>query len=262
MDLNDVEEALTGNDVTGTDVVVAMALVAIGVGMYFIVGRVLRRSATRMESIPQELADVAIRFIQLLVLWIGIAWALEVLGADAGWLTLLILVMLLVVVFVGKPFFDGLVSSVVVATSAVSVGDEVGVAGIRGEVIGIAKRSTVIRTRDGLDVYVPNSEIVEETVTVFTAYDERRSSIEVTVAFDTDLDRLERLIADTLQGCTLINRPGSVRMTGFGSGVEVEINVWHDTSLSDGAAAVDEAVRSLSTAFIDGDIQLIAAVRR
>jgi small-conductance mechanosensitive channel len=171
-------------------------------------------------------------------------------------------VALLIAVFVGKPFLDGMVSSVVVATSAVSVGDEIGVADFRGEVIGIAKRSTVIRTSDGLNVYVPNSEIVDETVTVFNAYDERRSSIEVAVAFDTDLEGLDRLIANMLESCDLINRQGQVRMTGFGSGVEVEIDIWHDASLSGGAAAIDQAVRSLSTAFTDGDIQLISAIRR
>jgi small-conductance mechanosensitive channel len=215
-----------------------------------------------MESVPQELSDVAIRFIQLLVLWIGIARALEVLGADAGWLTLLILVALLVAVFVGKPFLDGMVSSVVVAASAVSVGDEIGVAGVRGEVIGIAKRNTVMKTRDGLNVYIPNSEIIEETVTVFNAYDERRSSVDVSVAFDTDLDRLDRLITNTLQSCVSITRLGSVWMTGFARGVEVQIDIWHHPSLSSGDAAVDEVVRSLSAAFTDGDIQLISSVRR
>ena len=48
--------------------------------------------------------------------------------------------------------------------------------------------------------------MIDKTVTVYTAYDERRSSIDVTVALDTDLDVVETIVHDTLTKIDLVNR--------------------------------------------------------
>ena len=82
-----------------------------------------------------------------------------------------------------------LASGVLVATrSTFAVGDEIEVDGVMGQVERIANRSTVLRNRDGLRVHIPNSELVDKTVTIYTAYDERRAAIELTVALHTDLE--------------------------------------------------------------------------
>lgn len=254
--MDEIEKALTGQDVTGTEVAVAVSLVALGIIVYFLVGWLLRRSMERGgKLIPEELMDVAIRIIQFLVLWVFIAWAMNVLGASTSWLTFLVVVVLLTGAFVARPFFDGLVSSVVVASrSAVSVGEEIGVDGIEGEIERIAKRSTVVRTSDGRRVHIPNSELIDKTVTVFTAYDERRSSINVTVALETDLDDADRVIRDALVGVDAIRRIGSIRARSFGDGVDLSIRIWHGPHLVEGNEAVDAAVRALKTAFEEAGI--------
>ena len=254
MDLNELDEVLTGQEITGSDALVALVLVAVGIGAYFLVGKVLRSAIGKVDSIPGEIADVAARLIGGLVVWVFVAWALNILGLTTGWLTVLVLTLLVIVFVFAKPFFDGMVSSVVVASSAISVGDEIAVDGVLGEVQDVAKRSTVLRTRDGRLVYIPNTEIVEKTVTVFTALEERRSTIEFTVVFDTDLEDVDRIVEGALADVAPIRRVGSIRARSFDGGVNMAIQIWHGPAISDQSEAVDAAIRTLQGALIDAGI--------
>ena len=252
MDLDEIEKALTGQDVTGTDALVALGLVVVGVVFYVVVGRLLRRAVGRLPEgvAPGEAFDIGIRLAQLLVLGVFVAWALTVLGANVGWLTLIIVALLVIGAIAAKPFIDGLASSVVVATrSAFSVGDEISVDDVVGRVERIANRSTVIRTRDGRRVHIPNSELVDKTVTVFTAFDERRSAVDLTVALDTDLAAADETIRQALDGVESIRRVGSIRARAFDEGVVLSIRFWHGPRLVEGNDAIDGAVRALKVAF-------------
>jgi len=255
MDFSDLDDVLTGQEITGGDVIAAIVLIAIGFGAYFLVGKLVRSAIGRVDSIPGEIADVAGRLVGGLVVWVFVAWALNILGVTTGWLTVLVLTILLIAVIFAKPFFDGMVSSVVVASSAVSVGDEIAVDGLSGEVLDVAKRSTVLRTRDGRLVYIPNTEIVEKTVTVFTALDERRSTIELTVGFDTDLGAVDHVVEEALAAIAPIVRIGSVRARSFGEGVDIAVQIWHGPKLGDQGEAVDAAVRALQVALIQAGIE-------
>ena len=262
MDLDEIEKALTGQDVTGTDALVALGLVLIGVLAYVVVGRMLRRAVDRLpeNTAPGEAFDIGIRFAQLMSAGVFVAWALSVLGANLGWLTLLILALLVFGGFAAKPFIDGLASSVVVATrSAFSVGDEVAVDEVVGRVERLANRSTVIRTRDGLRIHIPNSELVDKTVTVFTAFDERRSAVDLTVALDTDLSVADEIVRQALDGVESIRRVGSIRARAFDEGVVLSIRFWHGPRLVEGNDAIDGAVRSIKTAFEGAGIRLAPA---
>ena len=262
MDLDEIEKALTGQDVTGTDALVALGLVVVGVLSYVVVGRLLRRAVDRLPDnvAPGEAYDIGIRLASFLVLGIFLAWALTVLGANAGWLTLLILALLVIAGIAAKPFVDGLASSVVVATrSAFSVGDEIAVDEIVGRVERIANRSTVIRTRDGLRVHIPNSELVDKTITVFTAFDERRSAVDLTLALETDLSVADEIVRQALDGVESIRRVGSIQARGFDEGVVLSIRFWHAPRLVEGNDAIDGAVRSLKVAFAGAGIRLAPA---
>ena len=256
MDLSDLDEVLTGQEITGGDALAAMVLIAVGIGAYFLVGKVLRSAIGRVESIPGEIADVAARLVGVLVVWVFVAWALNILGVTTGWLTLLVVTLLVIAFVFAKPFFDGMISSVVVASSAISVGDEIAVDGVLGEVQDVAKRSTVLQTRDGRLVYIPNTEIVEKTVTVFTALEERRSTIEITVAFDTDLEAFDRIVEQALMDVAPIRRVGSIRARLFDEGISLAIQVWHGPAISDQSDAVDAAIRALQLALIGAGIEI------
>jgi small-conductance mechanosensitive channel len=108
-------------------------------------------------------------------------------------------------------------------------------------------------------LHIPNSELIDQTVIVYTAYQERRSSIDVTVALDTDLDAVDTIVRDSLGTVDSINRVGPIRARGFSEGVDLSIRIWHGTRVPEGNDAIDAAVRRLKIAFEQAGIRFAPA---
>jgi potassium efflux system protein len=85
-------------------------------------------------------------------------------------------------------FVSGLI---LVFEHPVQVGDFVEVGTIFGEVRKIGFRASVLRTPDGADVIVPNSELIGSKVINWSLFDRlRRINISVGVAYGTDPNRV------------------------------------------------------------------------
>lgn len=69
---------------------------------------------------------------------------------------------------------------------------------IEGTVEAITIRETRVRTFDGELVVVPNKEVYQNPIQVQTAFESKRSSVEVGVGYDTDLSRARQIALDTL----------------------------------------------------------------
>ena len=67
-------------------------------------------------------------------------------------------------------------------------GDQISVGSIEGTVQAVETRATLVKTYTGQLVIIPNSDIYTRSVTVHTAYESRRTEIEVPVGLETDLD--------------------------------------------------------------------------
>ena len=168
-----------------------------------------------------------------------VGWALTTLGADIGWLTLMVAVAVFIGVLAVRPIVEGLGAGAALTTrAAFGVGDEIAVDDTVGEVIDITSRTTVIQTRDGRNVHIPNVEMLDKTVTVYTAGDERRSSVEVIVEFGTDLDRARNVIRAPLAEVDGINRLGSIRGKVVATGIELSVRFWHAPGIQ--AGTVDQ----------------------
>lgn len=93
---------------------------------------------------------------------------------------------------------------------------------------------TVIRMRDGRNVHIPNVEMLDKTVTVYTAGEERRSSVEVIIEFGADLDRARNVIRAPLAEVPGIDRLGSIRSNVVSSGIKLSIRFWHAPGIRPG----------------------------
>ena len=114
----------------------------------------------------------------------------------------------------------------------------------------------MIRIRDARRVHVSNVEMLTKTVTVFTVERERRSSVELTVALDTDIDRADRVIRQALEDVESISRVGPTRTRGFHNGVELSVQFWHPSDIEAGDEAIDGAVRAIKTSLEHNAIRL------
>lgn len=166
-------------------------------------------------------------------------------------------VVLAVAVMAGRPALEGLgASAALTSRAAFSVGDQIMVDDVVGEVLEITNYSTVMRLPDARRVHVSNVEMLTKTVTVFTVERERRSSVEVKVALDTDIDHADHVIRQALDDVGSISRVGPTRARGLDEGVELSFRFWHPSDIQAGDEAIDGAVRVIKTSLERNAIRL------
>ena len=79
------------------------------------------------------------------------------------------------------------------------VGDQIVSQGQEGTVEKIETRATFIKTYDGRRVVIPNSDIYTDAVVVNTAFDKRRSQLDVGVGCSEDWDAVEEKLREAVQ---------------------------------------------------------------
>ncbi len=107
----------------------------------------------------------------------------------------------LAVGFGGQNLANNFISGLILMMERpIRIGDIVEIEGVRGKVINIGARSCQIRRFDGVEILVPNSMLLEKSVTNVTLSDPRtRLSLRVGVAYGSPTRETERLITDAIQ---------------------------------------------------------------
>jgi small-conductance mechanosensitive channel len=130
------------------------------------------------------------------ILVFGFFIALAAAGVDLSKVTLLISALGVGIGFGLQNVVNNFVSGLIlIFERPVQVGDCVEVGTIFGDVSKIGFRASVLRTPDGADVIVPNSELTGSRVVNWSLSDRlRRISIPVTVAYGSDPDRVIEIL--------------------------------------------------------------------
>lgn len=98
-----------------------------------------------------------------------------------------------------QTIFHNWISGILVLLSKnIRIGDHIQLeSGERGTIMEIDVRSTLIKTLDGLEIVIPNSELISKKFTNWTLGDySRRLNIPFRVAINNDKDKVSRLIID------------------------------------------------------------------
>jgi small-conductance mechanosensitive channel len=174
---------------------------------------------------------VAERLTHYLVLAVGLAVALQTLGVK---LTALFAAGAFVAVaagFAAQNITQNFVAGIMLLVErTIKPGDVLSVEGHMVRVSRLGTRATVARTLDDEDVIIPNSTLVQTSVTNFTLRDSNyRLRVVVGVTYDSDM----RLVRTTLEQAArdiAWRVPGNdpvILMVAFGSSsVDWEISVW------------------------------------
>jgi len=112
----------------------------------------------------------------------------------------------------------------------VKKGDIVQVGKTSGRILEIQARSTLILTREDVVIVVPNSQfITEQVVNDSFSGDKLRLSINIRVAYGTDLEKVSALLIQIAQAHpkVLKSPPSSVLLKDFGeSALELQLRIW------------------------------------
>jgi potassium-dependent mechanosensitive channel len=177
------------------------------------------------------------RLLHYFFLIIGALVALSWIGFDFSNLVLIAGALGVGIGFGLQNIFNNFISGIIILfQSHLKVGDYIEIAsGLRGEIREINVRSTVVTTNDGIEVIIPNSEMVSNRIVNWTLRDPyRRIHVPFTVAYGTDLDEVSKLIIEaakkvqsTLQRIG-VREPQIFLMKLGDHGIEMELVVWVD----------------------------------
>ncbi len=168
--------------------------------------------------------------VALAAYWIFLIWGINMTAwlASAG-------IVGIAVGFAAKDTLANLFSGVFILTDApYKLGDYIVLdSGERGKVTHIGIRSTRILTRDDVEITVPNAlmgnaKIVNESGGPYTKY---RLRVEISVAYGTDIDRLEEILLEIARKEKLVcdDPEPRVRFHTFGdSGLMIALLCWID----------------------------------
>ena len=78
------------------------------------------------------------------------------------------------------------------------VGDVIQVTSVTGTVVDVAIRTTKIKSLDGLHVLIPNRHVYDAVITNWSYYPQRRVTMTVGVAYETDLARAYQVLSEAV----------------------------------------------------------------
>ena len=225
-----------------------------------IAGRLASRIVRRIPGSPDFLPDLVARSVRSLVFIVGLPLSLSLVGVDVGWFTVVVLLVAVIAILMLRPLIENLAAGLLLQSRpAFNIGDEIESNGFVGDVDLITVRSTVLRTRDGRRVHIPNQDVLDNAVVVYTSLEKRRSSIDLEIEYGADIDEASRCLvsaAMSLEGVEEEPSP-SVRARSFGSGTYVlSLRWWHEPDLSSGSRTLDGVVRAVKRELDDAGIRM------
>ena len=121
--------------------------------------------------------------------------------------------------FAFKDIFQNLLSGILLLISEpFRIGDQIVSGEYEGTVEDIKIRATTIRTYDGRQVVIPNSDLYTSALTVNTAYKQRRLQLAVGIGYEDDIEAAKAEILRALDRSDTVSKKAepSVIATGFG----------------------------------------------
>jgi small-conductance mechanosensitive channel len=136
--LDQLKDALTSSQVSGWDVVAAIAVLALSIPVGALVRRFTIRALRRVPNLTDEIAGLGGRMSRWLVFLIALAWALSLLGTDVDWVVIVVAVVLVVGVFMLRPLVENMAAGLALtARPAFDEGDRIKTSGYQGTVEGV-----------------------------------------------------------------------------------------------------------------------------
>ncbi|BDX05229.1 mechanosensitive ion channel family protein [Planctobacterium marinum] len=148
----------------------------------------------------------------------------------------------------------------------IRIGDFLEVSGDKGTVESINTRSTRIRRVDGVHLLIPNSRLLENTVTNWTLVDRNiRTSVQVGVIYGTDPRLVERLIGEAVeQHKDILNTPPPIIVfDDFGdNALKFEVFFWINASVERDLRAIRSDIRYVLCELFDKNNVVFAFPQR
>jgi potassium-dependent mechanosensitive channel len=221
---------------------------------------VLQEDVYPRRNVPHGMAYAASRLLHYVILALGLIVGMGVLGVDLTKVTVLVGAFGVGLGFGLQSVVNNFVSGLILLFERpVHVGDTVEIGNFQAQVERIGIRASVVRTSQGAEIIVPNSQLISEQVTNWTLSDQlRRIDLPVGISYSADPRKVIEVIEAVAAAHPMVlkNPPPQALFLGFGdSSINFDLQAWTDRYLdwnkikSELGVAVYQAVHAAGMSF-------------
>jgi len=195
-----VQSMLNGAIALLPNVVLALIVFAI----FFVVASSIRqivRRLTRERRHARNLGLILGRLAQWTILLIGLFVSLSIVipTLRAGDLVQLLGISGVAIGFAFRDILQNFLAGILILlTEPFQIDDQIIFKDFEGTVENIQTRATTIRTYDGRRIVIPNSELFTNSVTVNTAFENRRLEYDLGIGYGDDIEAAKHLILEAI----------------------------------------------------------------
>jgi len=248
----DVSDFVNTENVTGVDVLTAVGIILAGILIALGINRLMRRWLSSVDGLPREAREAIGRLTGYLIVLIGVLIALPYLGFESQPVLLILLVVAVLIFFASRPLLESFTAGLILqARGPFRVGDLIK----HEDFIGVAQetngRTTIILTPEGERVAIPNISMIRQPITNLSAEGARRATVNVGVAYGTDLDAAVATIENAISDLdrVLTDPPPTIGVLTYEeSAIRIQVWCWHLPSMMDEFLARDQIIRSIDKA--------------
>lgn len=212
-----------------------MVLALIVFAIFFFVGRAIKRvvrRVTRNHRQARNLGLVLGRLAQGITVLVGLFVALSIVIPTfrAGDLVQLLGISGVAIGFAFRDILQNFLAGILILlTEPFQIDDQIVFKNFEGTVENIETRATTIRTYDGRRIVIPNAELFTNSVTVNTAFDNRRMEYDVGIGYGDDIERAKQLMLEAMHSVDeVLNDPAPdvLVMELAESSVNIRVRWW------------------------------------
>lgn len=225
--------------------------------------KVLVKRLTRNRRSARNLGLVLGRLAQGLTILIGLFIALSIVIPTfrAGDLVQLLGISGVAIGFAFRDILQNFLAGILILlTEPFQIDDQIVFKGFEGTVENIETRATTIRTYDGRRIVIPNSELFTNSVTVNTAFENRRLEYDVGIGYGDDIDLAKQLMLDAMLSVDQVLKdpaPDVLAMELAGSTVNIRVRWWvHPPRRADNLISRDKVITAIKKKLVANGIDL------
>lgn len=209
----------------------ALLLVVAGYVIAKLVSRLAERGISNYFSRHQ--AEISKRLIFYVIFLIFLITALQELGFRLSVLLGAAGIFTVAISFASQTAASNLISGIfLIFERPFKIGDQVQINGVTGYIETIDLLSTKLKSPDNTLIRIPNEALIKATITNMSYYPTRRLVLDISVAYDSDLEQVKACLLDlaTSNPLTLKLPPAQVNIAQFAdSAIILQLTVWAKT---------------------------------
>ena len=229
----DIDQLFDAGSTSFWNLLLALAVVVVSIVVARYVRRWLRKRLTAYDGVDKNAGSIVSRLAGWAVVLVGAILALSILGVDMVPVTVILVLIAGFLFLSARSLIENWGAGLILqARGPYRIGDRIESDGYVGWVEQTNLRSVVLREGNGRIVHIPNADVLKSPLVNRAGHEgRRRSEIEFSVAYDTDLPLSMQTLtqaASSVDGVQAEPAPTAWITSLDDSAVVLELRFWHD----------------------------------